>query len=222
MSSSSTVTDSGARSGPQRGCLFVVSAPSGAGKTSLVRALIDREPELVFSTSYTTRPKRPSEVEGRDYFFVDRARFDALVADGELLEHAEVFGNCYGTGRSHVEALLKQGRNVILEIDWQGARQIRTAMPDCRTIFVLPPSVPELERRLRGRSTDDEATIQRRLAESSADLSHWPEFDYVIVNDDFDVALAQLTNVVRGAGEGQRSDNAELRSIAAALCATAA
>ncbi|MBA3564324.1 MAG: guanylate kinase [Gammaproteobacteria bacterium] len=205
----------------QAGRLYVVSAPSGAGKTSLVKALVDLDPALVFSISYTTRPKRPNEIEGKDYFFVDKGRFDSLVEAGEFLEHAEVFGNCYGTGRSHVEALLAEGHNVILEIDWQGARQIRAAMPGCRTIFVLPPSVAELERRLRGRSTDDEATIQRRLSEASADLGHWGEFDYVIVNDDFTTALEHLAQVVRGAGEQSSTAEPALRQFVEKLGAAA-
>ncbi|MGH8495659.1 MAG: guanylate kinase [Gammaproteobacteria bacterium] len=206
---------------PKTGRLFVVSAPSGAGKTSLVRALVEREPGVVFSISYTTRPKRANEIEGKDYFFVDRARFDDLVAADEFLEHAEVFGNNYGTGRRHVEFQLADGKHVILEIDWQGARQVRAAMPGCCTIFVLPPSVAELERRLHGRSTDDEGTIRHRLAEASGDIGHWNEFDYVIVNDDFDVALGQLTDILRGAGKRQRTTDAEVRSFAERLHATA-
>jgi len=208
-------------SSEKRGRLIVVSAPSGAGKTSLVKALVARDPALVFSISYTTRPQRPTEVDGRDYFFVDRGRFDELVAAGELLEHAEVFGNRYGTGRGHVEAQLAQGRHVILEIDWQGARQVRAAMPGCCTVFVLPPSLAELERRLRGRGTDSEATIQRRFAESAADIGHWDEFDYVIVNDDFDTALEQLAGVVHGTTEAHRRDDPRLSAFANALRAGA-
>jgi guanylate kinase len=183
---------------PRRGRLFVIAAPSGAGKTSLVRALMEREPSLQFSISYTTRPRRPSEVHGRDYFFVATEEFEAMVARGEFLEHARVFDNRYGTARSQVEASLGTGRDLILEIDWQGAQQIRRAMPECVSIFILPPSRAELERRLRSRATDSDEVIQRRLLDAAADMTHWDEFDYVVVNDDFERALADLQGVVRG------------------------
>ena len=182
----------------RRGRLFVIAAPSGAGKTSLVRALMEREPSLQFSISYTTRPRQPSEVHGRDYFFVAMEEFEAMVARGEFLEHARVFDNRYGTARSQVEASLGDGRDVILEIDWQGAQQIRRAMPECVSIFILPPSRAELERRLRNRATDTDQVIQRRLRDAAADMTHWDEFDYVVVNDDFERALADLQGVVRG------------------------
>lgn len=182
----------------RRGRLFVIAAPSGAGKTSLVRALMEREPSLQFSISYTTRPRRPSEVHGRDYFFVAMEEFEAMVARGEFLEHARVFDNRYGTARSQVEASLGDGRDLILEIDWQGAQQIRRAMPECVSIFILPPSRAELERRLRNRATDTDQVIQRRLRDAAADMTHWDEFDYVVVNDDFERALADLQGVVRG------------------------
>ena len=186
-----------------RGRLFVVAAPSGAGKTSLVRALMEREPGLRFSISYTTRTRRPRETHGRDYFFVTGDEFEAMAIRGEFLEHARVFDNRYGTARAQVEAALATGHNLILEIDWQGAQQIRRAMPECVSIFILPPSRAELERRLRGRGTDAEEVIQRRLRDAAADMTHWNEFDHVVVNDDFDTALEDLLAIVRGSGAGR-------------------
>jgi len=168
-----------------RGQLFVISAPSGAGKTSLVRALMQRMPELGFSISYTTRVQRATEQNGRDYFFVDKAEFQRMIAAGEFLEHAQVFDNHYGTSRAQVEQHLAKGENVLLEIDWQGAQQIRRAMPDHQSIFILPPTRAALEQRLRSRQTDSAEVIARRLRDSIADMSHWKEFDYVVVNDDF-------------------------------------
>lgn len=182
------------------GQLFVIAAPSGAGKTSLVRALLQREPQLRFSISYTTRTPRPAEQHGRDYFFVDHATFQRMVDRQEFLEHAKVFDNFYGTAKQQVQAILRGGENVVLEIDWQGAQQIRKAMPDCETIFILPPSREELEKRLRGRGTDGEDVIARRLRDSVSDMTHWNEFDYVIVNDDFERALGDLSAVVAGRG----------------------
>lgn len=203
---------------PGRGRLFVVAAPSGAGKTSLVRALMQREPSLRFSISYTTRPRRPAEVDGRDYFFVDRAEFDRMVAAGEFLEHATVFDNRYGTSRAQVERSLATGQDLILEIDWQGARQVRSALPECCSVFILPPSRDELERRLRGRGTDSEDVIQRRLRDAATDMGHWREFDCVVVNDDFERALAELASIVRnGAGSASRSDRPGLEELAGRL-----
>jgi guanylate kinase len=185
---------------PRRGRLFVITAPSGAGKTSLVRALMEREPSLRFSISYTTRPQRPTETAGHDYFFVTRDEFEAMVTRGEFLEHARVFDNQYGTARAQVEASLRSGRDLILEIDWQGAQQIRRAMPESVSIFILPPSRHELERRLRGRGPDSEDVIQRRLRDAASDMTHWNEFDFVVVNDVFERALDDLLGVVRGTG----------------------
>jgi guanylate kinase len=196
-----------------------VAAPSGAGKTSLVRALMEREPDLRFSTSYTTRPRRPGEVEGRDYFFVDEAKFREMEAAGEFLEHARVFDNLYGTSRSQVESRLAAGHGVILEIDWQGARQVRAAMPEAASIFILPPGLAELERRLRGRETDSEAVIRRRLADAAADMSHWAEFGHVVVNEDFGEAVAALSAIVRGAGEPWRSARPDVAARVNALLA---
>ena len=203
----------------RRGRLFVIAAPSGAGKTSLVRALMEREPSLRFSVSYTTRKQRPNEVHGRDYFFVDKAEFEAMVARGEFLEHARVFDNYYGTALAQVETSLAGGQDLILEIDWQGAQQIRAKLPECHSIFILPPSRDELERRLRGRGTDAEDVIQRRLRDAASDMTHWSEFDYVVVNDDFERALAELQAVVRGSGQASRRERDGLEQLAAALCA---
>jgi guanylate kinase len=198
---------------PEQGELFVVSAPSGAGKTSLVRALMQREAQLRFSISYTTRQQRPAEVDTRDYFFVARAEFERMVAAGEFLEHAQVFDNYYGTSRAQVERMLRAGHNVLLEIDWQGARQIRRAMPECHSIFILPPSRAALEQRLRTRATDSDAVIQRRLRDSIADMSHWTEFDYVVINEDFELATRQLQQILNGAGQSLRRDRPELQGL---------
>lgn len=204
----------------RRGRLYVIAAPSGAGKTSLVRALMQREPGLRFSISYTTRPRRPNEQHGRDYFFVDAVEFDRMSATGEFLEHARVFDNRYGTGRRQVEEALAAGQDLILEIDWQGARQVRAALPECVSIFILPPSRAELERRLRGRGTDSEEVIRRRLSDAAADMTHWEEFDYVVVNDDFDRAVADLQDIVAGRGGASHRERPGLRRLTEGLTAT--
>jgi guanylate kinase len=178
------------------GTLYIVAAPSGAGKSSLVNALLERERDIVLSISHTTRPRRPGDVDGEHYHFVNRGVFERLVADNAFLEHAEVFGNLFGTSRKAVEPLLEQGRDVLLEIDWQGARQVRKVMPDCVSIFILPPSREELERRLRTRAADSAVTIARRLAESREEIAHVDDFDYVIVNDEFAEALGDLRSIV--------------------------
>jgi guanylate kinase len=180
--------------------LIVIAAPSGAGKTTLVKALTTRNPELRFSISYTTRPKRRNEAHGVDYLFVGRDEFDRLRTEGALLESANVFDNDYGTSREQVEKYLAAGHHVILEIDWQGARQVREAMPDCITVFILPPSREELERRLRSRGTDTDEVIERRLRDALSDMSHWHEFDFVIFNDDLEQAVADLEAVLAGHG----------------------
>ena len=203
--------------GNRRGRLFVIAAPSGAGKTSLVRALMEREPQLRFSISCTTRRQRPNEQHGRDYFFVDRGEFERMVAAGEFLEHARVFDNYYGTPRRQVEEALAAGRDLILEIDWQGAAQIRSALPECVSIFILPPSRAELERRLRGRGTDAEEVIQRRLRDAASDMTHWREFDHVVVNDRFDEALGELEAIVARPGDAARTRPEELERLAARL-----
>ncbi len=203
--------------GPGR--LFVIAAPSGAGKTSLVKALMEREPRLRFSVSYTTRAPRPNEVEGRDYHFVTQVRFQEMIARGEFLEHAQVFDNFYGTGLQAVQSALQSGQLLLLEIDWQGARQVRARLPEARSIFILPPTRSALEERLRARSTDSEAVIQRRLRDAAQDLTHWTEFDYVVVNDQFDQALADLLAIVLDRGESLASTRPDVARFAAALSA---
>lgn len=191
--------------------LFVLAAPSGAGKTTLVKALVARHPEFRFSISYTTRPARQTEVPGKDYIFVDDAEFERLNKDGELLESALVFDHHYGTSRSQVERFLAEGHDVILEIDWQGARQVRDSMPECVSVFILPPSRSELERRLRGRQTDSEAVIRRRLRDALSDMSHWDEFDYCIINDELDQSVSELEAVFAGEGAANHRDRPDLR-----------
>lgn len=179
------------------GRLLVVSAPSGAGKTSLVRAVVGALPWAEVSVSHTTRPMRPGERDGQDYYFVSRDSFLAMQSRGEFLEHAEVFGNLYGTSQRSVSSRLAEDRDVILEIDWQGARQVRSAMPDSRSVFVLPPSREELRRRLQGRGQDSAEIIQARMCQAAAEMGHWAEFDFLIVNEDFDTAVQELTAILR-------------------------
>jgi guanylate kinase len=204
------------------GCLYVIAAPSGGGKTSLVNALLARESGIRLSVSYTTRKPRPGEHEGVHYHFVDPARFDALRGDGEFLEHAHVHGHWYATSATWLAGQVASGQDVLLEIDWQGARQVRAALPECVPIFVLPPSRKELERRLRGRGTDSEEVILRRLRDAASDMTHWDEFGHVVVNDDFDRALEELRAIVAGRGEGSRRGRAGLAELAATLTGTAA
>ena len=187
--------------------LFVLAAPSGAGKTTLVHALTRNHPELRFSISYTTRPQRRNEANGVDYLFVDVEEFERLRAADALLESATVFDNYYGTSREQVDRHLADGHNVILEIDWQGARQVRESMPECRSVFILPPSRQELERRLRDRRTDSEEVINRRLRDALSDMSHWDEFDFVVINDDLDRAVADLEAIIAGDGAAHATDN---------------
>ena len=203
--------------GGRNRALWVVAAPSGAGKTSLVRALLERDASLRFSISYTTRPPRSSEVDGRDYFFVSERRFLEMVRDEAFLEHARVFDHWYGTGRDHVAGLLDAGFAVVLEIDWQGARQVRERAPGSQSIFILPPSVAELERRLRGRKTDSDAVIERRLSDALGDMTHWMEFDHVIVNDDFEAALDRLAAVIAGREQGTRTSLPAVSAAAEAI-----
>ena len=182
--------------GGHRGTLFVVSAPSGAGKTSLLRALVQSDPLATLSVSHTTREPRDGEVEGEHYFFVSEARFAEMVAEGAFFEHASVFDRRYGTSREAVDANLDDGCDVVLEIDWQGARQVRARAPECVGIFILPPSRTSLEARLRRRAQDSAAVIERRMRDAVEEMSHWDEFDYVVFNDEFDAALAELRAIV--------------------------
>ena len=201
------------------GHLYVISAPSGAGKTSLVKALLAARPELAVSVSHTTRTPRPHELDGRDYHFLAPARFRELVAAGAFLEHAQVFDNYYGTGREQVLAKLATGASVLLEIDWQGARQVRKAMPKCESIFILPPSRATLEQRLRTRGTDSDVVIARRLADAAGDMSHCQEFDYVVVNDRFEQAVADLLAIIDGQGDKLRANRAEIGPLLQSLVA---
>ena len=188
----------------QPGTLFVVAAPSGAGKSTLVNALLGREPGISLSISHTTRQPRPGEACGQHYYFVDRAEFERDIAAGIFLEYAEVHGNFYGTSRDKVQSTLTQGCDVLLEIDWQGAAQVRRQMPACVGIFILPPSRAELERRLRGRASDSAEVIERRLANSRGEIAHAHEFDYIVVNDRFEDALDALQAIVRAVRRGER------------------
>jgi len=204
----------------KRGRLYVIAAPSGAGKTSLMQALMKRRPALSFSVSCTTRAPRAHEQDGRDYHFIGCSEFERLIAAREFIEHADVFGNLYGTRSSVVAAALAEGRDLILDIDWQGARQVREHLPEAVHIFILPPSRTELENRLRKRATDSPEAIARRLAESAIEMSHWREFDYIVVNRDFDQALAELAAIFDGHGEASRPDRPELAGLVKELIGT--
>lgn len=178
------------------GTLYIISAPSGAGKTSLVKALLEQDTAARVSVSHTTRAMRPGEANGVDYNFVTPQQFDELVQQGVFLEHARVFANQYGTSRLWVEEQLAAGIDVILEIDWQGARQVRERMPEARSVFILPPSRKALQQRLQGRGQDSADVIAQRMAEAVSEMSHYQEFDYLIINDDFDFALKQLNAIL--------------------------
>lgn len=178
------------------GTLYIISAPSGAGKTSLVKALLKATPDITVSVSHTTRKPRPGETDGVEYHFVDVDTFRLMVADGAFLEHAQVFDNFYGTSRSAALDLLKRGIDVILEIDWQGARQVRTMIPGAVSIFILPPSRQALDERLRGRGQDGEEVIARRMRDAISEMSHYAEFDYLVINDQFEQALLELQSII--------------------------
>ncbi|AUG98724.1 guanylate kinase [Pectobacteriaceae bacterium CE70] len=182
-----------------QGTLYIVSAPSGAGKSSLIQALLKTQPlyDTQVSISHTTRAKRPGENNGEHYFFVSTDEFKRMIENNDFLEYAEVFGNYYGTSRVTIEQILSTGVDIFLDIDWQGAQQIRTKMPMARSIFILPPSKEELERRLRGRGQDSEDVIARRMAQAVAEMNHYAEYDYLIVNDDFNLALMDLKTIIR-------------------------
>ena len=182
----------------RRGLLLILSSPSGAGKSTLSRRLMAWDQDLSFSVSATTRSPRTGEVDGREYYFKTRAAFQAMVKDGQMLEHAEVFGNFYGSPRGPVEDAMTQGRDTLFDIDWQGGQQIKQAMRgDVVSIFILPPSIAELESRLRGRAQDSEQVIAQRMAKSQAEISHWMEYDYVIVNRDLDTAFGELVTILQ-------------------------
>jgi guanylate kinase len=181
----------------RRGLMLVLSSPSGAGKTTLSRKLLEADPGVELSISVTTRKQRPGEVDGRDYHFIDATRFDAMVEAGELLEWAQVFGHRYGTPRTPVEAALARGRDVLFDIDWQGTQQLREKVPtDLVSVFVLPPSVSELERRLRARALDPDDVIKRRMAKAADEMSHWAEYDYVVINRDIDKAFIEVCAIL--------------------------
>ena len=201
----------------KQGRLYVVSAPYGAGKTSLVKALMEREPAIRFSVSYTTRKQRPNEVPGRDYHFVAPEQFQQMVEAGEFLEHASVFDNYYGTGVRAVQEALRCGEQLLLEIDWQGARQVRERLPEALSIFILPPSRSALEERLKNRSTDSSSVIERRLRDAGEDIGHWNEFDYVVINDEFERAIADLQNIVHDRGAEFAATNPGVAQFAARL-----
>ena len=182
----------------RRGLMFILSSPSGAGKTTIARRLLEEEgARLKMSVSVTTRPMRPGEVEGRDYFFVDRARFDRLVENDDFLEWAEVFGNCYGTPRAEVREGLKRGEDFLFDIDWQGTQQLyQRAQGDVVRVFLLPPSIGELERRLRSRGTDSDAVIQSRMDRARAEIGHWDAYDYVVINDDVEACFGKVRMIL--------------------------
>jgi guanylate kinase len=207
MNSQEKLASTGA-AGPGR--LYVITAPSGAGKTSLVKALMEREAKLRFSVSFTTRKPRSNEIDGRDYHFVSREEFERMIARGDFLEHAEVFDNAYGTSLRSVAEAMRAGQLLLLEIDWQGARQVRSRLPAARTIFILPPARAALEARLRGRSTDSDAVIQRRLQDAARDIAHWNEFDYAVINDRFDAAVEDLIAIVGERGGRLKAERPEV------------
>jgi guanylate kinase len=180
-----------------RGFLLVLSSPSGAGKTTITRRLLERDPSLSLSVSVTTRLRRSSEIDGRDYHFIDQATFDRMAAAGDLLEHAMVFGNCYGTPRQPIEAAIAEGRDIVTDIDWQGTQQVKASLPDhLVTIFVLPPNMQALEARLRTRAQDSAEVVASRMEKAIEELSHWPEYEYVIVNDDLALSVEQAEAII--------------------------
>ena len=190
--------------------LFVVAAASGTGKTSLVAALRERRPDLAVSVSHTTRPMRPGEREGENYYFVERETFETLIANGQFLESAEVFGHLYGTSLNEIDRIKASGRSTLLEIDWQGALQIKEQLPEAQLIFLLPPSLDALRARLLGRGQDSSEVIEQRLSMSVSEISQYSAFDYLVVNDSFDLALSQLDDIISGRGGAFRRDVQEM------------
>ena len=196
-----------------KGTLYVISAASGAGKTSLVAAVLDRVADIEVSVSHTTRAPREGEVDGVNYHFVDAETFETMIEAGDFFESASVFGNMYGTSRQHIEEQLLLGKDVILEIDWQGARQIRQLVSDCKSIYILPPSITALRERLTSRGQDDEAVIDKRMHEAVSEMTHYAEFEYLVINDDFDTARDDLAAIIMGermAFEHQQQKHAQL------------
>ena len=187
----------------RQGRLFIIAAPSGGGKTSLVNALLKNDPRLVLSVSHTTRAARPGEIDGQHYHFVGDAEYEQMVNNGDFMEYARVFDHHYGTNRNSVALQLAQDRDVILEIDWQGARQVRAVFPGCCSIFIIPPSLEDLRKRLTGRGQDSASVIQRRMRDAQAEISHWAEFDYLVVNDNFDAALEELLAIINDHRKGK-------------------
>ncbi len=200
-----------------KGQLFIVSAPSGAGKTSLIRALTNQLSDVVVSISHTTRAIRPGEIEGKDYFFITVETFTSMIERGEFLEYAKVFDNFYGTSQSSVQRQLDQGLKVILEIDWQGAAQVRTRIKDTISIFILPPSKAELENRLRNRAQDSNEIISRRMRDAKSEISHYEEFDFIILNDKFDSALQELVTLFSNSERYQPLNKEKLQSLTTEL-----
>jgi guanylate kinase len=202
-----------------QGTLYIISAPSGAGKTSLVKALLEQTGRITVSVSHTTRAARPGEVDGKDYHFTDIDIFRGMIEQQAFLEHAQVFDNFYGTSRASVLDLMAQGLDVILEIDWQGAQQVRKQIPEAVSIFILPPSREALEQRLRGRNTDSEEVIARRMRDAISEMSHYREFDYLVFNDDFATALAELRAIILARRQRAELQIARQRSLLDALLA---
>ncbi len=205
-------------SGPRRGFMFVLSSPSGAGKTTLSRRLLTSHPGITLSISVTTRAKRPGEIDGKDYYFVDEPSFDAMVAKNELLEHARVFDHCYGTPKGPVMESLGRGIDVLFDIDWQGTRQLaESCREDLVSVFILPPSMSELERRLRTRAQDSDEVVAKRMSKAEAEISHWGEYDYVVVNNDLDMTLSRIVHILE-AERVKRSRQTNLPVFIQDLC----
>ncbi len=202
----------------RRGLMFVLSSPSGAGKTTLSRRLLEQEEGVSMSVSVTTRAPRPGEVDGKDYYFIDRTKYDAMVDGGELLEHAVVFDHCYGTPKKQVMEALAAGRDVLFDIDWQGTRQLaRTCREDLVSVFILPPTLEELERRLRSRAQDSEEVVQKRMARAVDEISHWEEYDYVVVNEDLNHAMDHIRRILY-AERFKRWRQLDIGAFVATLC----
>lgn len=195
--------------------VYIVASPSGGGKSSLIAALLERDDSVRLSISHTTRPQRPGEEDGVHYYFVSTAEFEDLVRQGAFLEYAQVFDNRYGTGRAAVEKQLAEGYDVLLDIDWQGARQVRQSFPSARGIFILPPSMEELQDRLSSRGQDDAETIARRMRDARAEISHWDEFEYLVINDDFDMALDDLRSIIHSDNPVRSGQDERARQILA-------